>query len=303
MLTESNITIVGHGSGNPSKKVMRTYLTSRYNGTKSVTVSEVTANRNKMAKVADETRVKVADGVKCTWHKGLIRVRRARKITPELIRKTHAAYTSILGRNIYSNDKRNFCFTKYSDGKYYSDCSSSTTLAMKQAGVSPMSAYNTVGILTTDSVFEDVPVTIEHGHITKGLELLRTCDLLLFAGSDFNRQPDHVGHVEMVYEIDGKIVTGEPTATPTPAPEKPTPTAFNPYKVSVAVSTNSVLNIRKQPNTNCEIVGELNAGHKVTIRELSSDKKWGKVDCYSDSAKNKGKEVVGWIFLQYTKKI
>ena len=45
-----------------------------------------------------------------------------------------AKYRSILSRNRYSQAKRAYAFRKYSDGKYYSDCSSSIALSYKEAG-------------------------------------------------------------------------------------------------------------------------------------------------------------------------
>ena len=47
-----------------------------------------------------------------------------------------AKYSEIIGRNEYSQARRNYCYKKYSDGKYYSDCSSSVSYAYKEAGYS-----------------------------------------------------------------------------------------------------------------------------------------------------------------------
>ena len=35
-------------------------------------------------------------------------------------------YDEIIGRNLYSQPLRDYCYRKYSDGNYYSDCSSSS---------------------------------------------------------------------------------------------------------------------------------------------------------------------------------
>ena len=43
-------------------------------------------------------------------------------------------YEVLLGRNNYSQPKRDYCYKKYSNGKYYSDCSSSVSYAYKEAG-------------------------------------------------------------------------------------------------------------------------------------------------------------------------
>ena len=48
--------------------------------------------------------------------------------------KVRDKYREILGRNHYSQARRNYCYKKYSDGKYYSDCSSSVSYAYKEAG-------------------------------------------------------------------------------------------------------------------------------------------------------------------------
>lgn len=119
--------------------------------------------------------------------------------------KVRDKYREILGRNIYSQARRNYCFKKYSDGKYYSDCSSSVSYTYIEAGEG-------FGVMrTTDmyasSKFVDVPVVIQKGQI-KNPEVLKIGDMLLFAGSDAGRKKwGYVGHVEMVGEISGSKVT------------------------------------------------------------------------------------------------
>ena len=119
--------------------------------------------------------------------------------------KVRDMYRKIIGRNIYSQGLRNYCYTPYKDGKYYSDCSSSVSYAYKQAGEG-------FGVMRTTDMyastkFEDVPVVIEKGQI-KNPEVLRIGDMLLFAGSDAGRKKwGYVGHVEMVGEISGTKVT------------------------------------------------------------------------------------------------
>ena len=113
--------------------------------------------------------------------------------------KVRDKYREILGRNHYSQSKRNYCYKKYSDGKYYSDCSSSVSYAYREAGEG-------FGIMRTTDMFAstkfaDVPVTIEKGQI-KNPEALRVGDMLLFAGTNPARKAwGYVGHVEMVGEI------------------------------------------------------------------------------------------------------
>jgi hypothetical protein len=43
-------------------------------------------------------------------------------------------YAEIIGRNIYSQSLRDYCYKAYKDGNYYSDCSSSICYAYQQAG-------------------------------------------------------------------------------------------------------------------------------------------------------------------------
>ncbi len=116
-----------------------------------------------------------------------------------------AMYKSILGRNYYSQPKRDYCFKQYKDGKYYSDCSSSISYCYKEAGFG-FGILNTVGMYQSKKM-TTVPVIIKNGQI-QNPEVLRIGDMLLFAGSDSGRAyAGYVGHVEMVYEIDGSNVT------------------------------------------------------------------------------------------------
>lgn len=129
-------------------------------------------------------------------------------------------YRGILGRNRYSQARRTYCFKKYSDGRYYSDCSSSVALSYRAAGypIRDKSGYacpNTVGMYSSPDLAQ-VDVTIQKG-VIQDVEKLRVGDLLLFAGSDKGRaSAGYVGHVEMVYRINGKTVTlcGHGSGTP-----------------------------------------------------------------------------------------
>lgn len=125
-------------------------------------------------------------------------------------------YRTILGRNRYSQAKRDYCFKKYSDGYYYSDCSSSISYCYKEAGY-PFGILNTVGMYNS-SKLKKVDVKIKNG-IIQNPEVLRIGDMLLFAGTDSGRKyAGYVGHVEMVGEIvnGGSVVTlyGHGSATP-----------------------------------------------------------------------------------------
>lgn len=129
-------------------------------------------------------------------------------------------YRGILGRNLYSMARRMYCYTKYSNGKYYSDCSSSIALSYKEAGypIRDKSGYtcpNTVGMYASPDL-ANVPVAIKNG-VIQNPDVLRLGDLLLFAGTDASRaSAGYVGHVEMVYRINGKTVTlcGHGSGTP-----------------------------------------------------------------------------------------
>jgi len=63
------------------------------------------------------------------------------------------------------------------------------------------------------------------------------------------------------------------------------------YEVKI---TASVLNIREKPTTQSKIIGQIKKNATCTITELSSDKKWGKININSQ---------FGWISLNYAKKI
>lgn len=115
-----------------------------------------------------------------------------------------AKYRTIIGRNKYSQAKRDYCYKKYSDGKYYSDCSSSVCYTYKECDLS-FGILNTVGMYNSSKLTK-VPVTISKG-IIQDPEKLRVGDMLLFAGNDPSRRSaGYVGHVEMVGEISGKTV-------------------------------------------------------------------------------------------------
>lgn len=115
-----------------------------------------------------------------------------------------AKYSEIIGRNNYSQARRGYCFKKYSDGKYYSDCSSSVSLSYSEAGFS-FGLLNTVGMYNQiGKKFTQVPVKIEKGQIVNP-EILRIGDMLLYRGTDGSR-PQAVGHVEMYWGYDDKGV-------------------------------------------------------------------------------------------------
>ncbi len=125
-----------------------------------------------------------------------------------------AKYRTIIGRNKYSQAKRDFCYKKNSDGNYYSDCSSSISYTYKECGCG-FGILNTVGMYQSKK-FTEVPVVISKGQIVNP-DVLRIGDMLLYAGNDSSRSyAGYVGHVEMVGEIsNGKYTLyGHGSGTP-----------------------------------------------------------------------------------------
>ena len=101
-------------------------------------------------------------------------------------------YATIIGRNLYSQTLRDYCFKKYSDGNYYSDCSSSICYAYKEAGYG-------FGILNTAGIYQSGKLNTIDADIAAGIpdiSLLRKGDMLEFDGTDSSR-PLKIGHVEM----------------------------------------------------------------------------------------------------------
>lgn len=116
-------------------------------------------------------------------------------------------YAIIIGRNIYNQTLRDYCYKPYKDGKYYSDCSSSICYAYKEAGLG-------FGILNTAGMYQSSKLTTVDADIANGIpdtSRLRPGDMLLYAGTDASR-PLRIGHVEM-YCGDG-IICGHGSGTP-----------------------------------------------------------------------------------------
>lgn len=157
-----SVVLAGHGSGVPSTKGMNAYCSSRQ-----------------------------AIG------RGLVEVRRIPGLTDALRQQMHDFYSTILGRNTYSQNLRDYCYNPYK-GAYYSDCSSSICRTAQQVGKSEYKSLNTAGMHYD---FEKVNVTIKNG-IIQNPEVLKVGDCLMFKGSDPSR-PLQIGHTEMVYEING----------------------------------------------------------------------------------------------------
>lgn len=171
--TVTNVVLAGHGSGTPSTKGMNAYCTARQ-----------------------------AKG------RGLVEVLRE-DLTEEQRQQMHDLYATILGRNIYSQSLRLYCYTKY-NGKYYSDCSSSICKTAEKVGVPDVGTLNTAGMHNNWKKVTDV--VIKNG-IIQNPEVLKVGDALMFKGSDPSR-PLGIGHTEMVYEINGKTAaSATPVAT------------------------------------------------------------------------------------------
>ena len=169
MITESQIVLCGHGSGNPSTKNMKTYLSTRY--------STFASNGKR---------------------KGVVCVRRPKNFSDIQRSQFHDDYSTLLGRNVYNQNLREYVYTPYpKTGKYYSDCSSSGAETYRRCGLN-IGLLNTAGIYES-SKFETVPVVIENGHI-KNPEILKVADAILFVGNDPSR-PLQIGHVEYVFDV------------------------------------------------------------------------------------------------------
>ncbi len=167
-LNEQNITLCGHGSDTPSLKNMSEYLSMRYSQ-------------------------KAKNGA----NKGLVAVVRLKSLTDSKRAEIKAKYATILGRNVYSQTLREYCY-KPKNGTYYSDCSSSIIKTFVECGYTFPWTLNTEAIYKSD-LFEKVPVEIKNGHVMNP-QILKVGDCLLFAGNDPSRTLQ-IGHVEMVYSI------------------------------------------------------------------------------------------------------
>ena len=179
-ITEKDIVLVGHGSGNPAYHNLYSY----------------TAHRQ--AQTAPNGK-----------HKGIVAVRRPKALTDDKRAEFRAKIKTIVGRNIYSQEKRGYVYSPYKNGKYYSDCSSSGMATLKAIGLKFGWLYNTAAIYQEDE-FATVPVTIKDGHITNP-ELLKVGDAVLYRGNDPSR-PLQIGHVEGVYDTPARDVQVPKTA-------------------------------------------------------------------------------------------
>ena len=247
-IKEIDITICGHGSGTPSLKRMDEYLASRYAS-------------------------KMANGLR----KGVLYFMRLKALTDKKRQEFHDTYKTILGRNIYNQDRRTYVYTKYKDGKYYSDCSSSGCATLREIGYS-VSLLNTVGIYES-TLFEKVPVNIVEGHITNP-EVLKVGDAILFAGNMSRPWANYIGHVEWVYEINGEVPGGKTTTTK----QKKEETSAE----YIGKVTADSLNIRANAGSQYKKVGTLKKGNYVWVKKIKNN--WGYVNN------------LGWVSMKYISK-
>lgn len=161
---EISIILAGHGSGKPSTKGMNAYCKSRQ-----------------------------------AQDRGLVEVRRFPNLTSEQRQQMHDTYMTIIGRNIYSQSLRAYCYDAY-EGRYYSDCSSSICRTAEKVGIPNVSSMNTAGMHYNLEKVENV--IIKNG-IIQNPEILLVGDALMFKGADPSR-PLQIGHTEMVYIINRK---------------------------------------------------------------------------------------------------
>lgn len=252
-ITAKDITICGHGGGRPSLKVMPTYLNSRYNS-------------------------RMSNGLR----KGALYVMRFKNLTDQKRQEFHDTYKTILGRNYYSQDRRGYVYTKYRDGYYYSDCSSSGCATLKKIGYN-ISLLNTVGIYES-SLFEKVPVKIVNGQITNP-EILKVGDAILFAGNSSRPWCQYIGHVEWVYEIKGKVIYKEDATPSTTSTTTTSTTKTNvPY---LGIITANALNVRSGVGTSYNVIRTITQNTPVYITKEQDN--WGYIGD-------------GWVSLKYVTK-
>lgn len=99
----------------------------------------------------------------------------------------------MLGRNIYSQGLRQYAIKPYTDGKYYSDCSSFCSAAFMTAGYNV--SWNNTTSFKSDNNFYTVPITQNDKQIANASNILKIADVIIWTG-----------HCNMVHHIDGDTV-------------------------------------------------------------------------------------------------
>lgn len=112
-------------------------------------------------------------------------------------------------KNIYTQQstKREYVLKKYTDGKFYGDCSSGVRKITEEAdpSVKPMGG-NTVAQYQNKKAVK-IECKIVNG-VPTDISALRVGHCLYFAGTDTSRAgADYVGHVEQIHSIVGNKVT------------------------------------------------------------------------------------------------
>lgn len=184
-VTEKDIVMVGHGSGTPAYHNLYTYTAQR-------------------------SAKKGANGLP----KGVVAVRRLKALKSTERARFGEIIAVTIGRNLYSQDKREYVYSTYSNGRYYSDCSAIGMATLEKMGFRFSWLYNTAAIYQGKE-FEDVPVKIDSaGHILNP-EILRPVDAILYRGNDASR-PKGIGHVEWVVDTPAEDTPADKTATKYP---------------------------------------------------------------------------------------
>ena len=194
-------------------------------------------------------------------------------------KQVKALYETILGRNYYSQNsvKRQCVYHPYSNGLYYSDCSSSILNTYFEAGVLDWHEGNTATIhyqaaLADVVILDGVPDE----------SALRIGDLLMFRRNDPSR-PEQIGHVEM-YAGNG-VIYGHGSDTPSSKNlvsyceywqkqkanngkskglvevRRFIPDDAAEIPVEAALIATAALNVRTAPNIQAPIVGVIPAGY------------------------------------------
>ena len=225
-------------------------------------------------------------------------------------------YDILLGRNYYSQPKRDYCYKKYKDDKYYSDCSSSVSYAYKEAGFG-FGILNTVGMYQSKKLV-DVEITIQNG-IPQEIERLRVGDMLLFAGSDSSRSyAGYVGHVEMVYAIDGNKVTlcGHGSGRPSLKDMKTYCRSRRNAKTSTKLGNKGLIRVRRfiidndsaEDNATTTITPAKKSGcvsitgNSVNVR-YGPDKRFGVYKIVKKGAELEKADATDWIAIDYQNKV
>lgn len=99
----------------------------------------------------------------------------------------------MIGRNIYSQSLRQYAMKPYSDGNYYSDCSSMCSAAYMAAGYNI--GWNNTYSFCDHKDFYTVPCAQSGQHLINPENVVKVADLIIWPG-----------HMSMVHHIEGSAV-------------------------------------------------------------------------------------------------